>query len=273
MSQVVNSIYKIFDNLLKYNNTDIVILFDNNNKLWFSLSDTFRAIGYVNSNREIKRLTIDEAHIKTFKTLLYELPNNIRENLKIRKNVQPHMKMTDEAGIYVILNKSNKPIAQKFKDELFSNILPTLREKGEYKFSAKDKAKLNNIKQTIKLIKTSQKIHNTTKRQYDNKTGNGFIYILKVKTIQNGESKQCYKIGYTQNLNNRLATYKTGNPDVELVHQENVKCNKKQLEKCVLNLNILNRISSNNEVICDKSLKEIKKEIEDCKVLISEHSI
>ena len=26
------------------------------------------------------------------------------------------------------------------------------------------------------------------------------------------------------------ATYKTGNPDIELAHQENVNCNKKQLD-------------------------------------------
>jgi hypothetical protein len=74
------------------------------------------------------------------------------------------------------------------------------------------------------------------------------------------------------NLNKRLATYKTGNPDIELAHQENVNCNKKQLEKCVLNLNILKRIGSKKEVICDSPLEDIKKEIEDCKKLIARYS-
>ena len=53
---------------------------------------------------------------------------------------------------------------------------------------------------------------------------------------------------------------------------ENVNCNKKQLEKCVLNLNILKKLTSRNEIICDSSLKEIKDEIEDCKKLIQKHS-
>ena len=124
----------------------------------------------------------------------------------------------------------------------------------------------------LKLLSKEQQLHNKTKKQYNNLSGKGFIYILKVKTIQDGKEKQCYKIGYTTNLNKRLATYKTGNPDIELAHQENVNCNKKQLEKCVLNLNILKRIGSKKEVICDSPLEEIKKEIEDCKKLINKYS-
>ena len=91
--------------------------------------------------------------------------------------------------------------------------------------------------------------------------------------MDDGIHKQCYKIGYTTDLNKRLATYKTGNPDVELAHHENINCNKKQLEQCVLNLNILKKLGSRNEIICDRSLKEIKDEIEDCKKLIAKHTI
>ena len=36
---------------------------------------------------------------------------------------------------------------------------------------------------------------------------------------------------------------------------------KQQLEKCVLNLNILKRLSSKNEIICNSSLKNIINEI------------
>ena len=34
--------------------------------------------------------------------------------------------------------------------------------------------------------------------------------------------------------------------------------------KCVLNLNIMKRLSSKNEIICDKSLTEIKSDIKVC---------
>ena len=69
-----------------------------------------------------------------------------------------------------------------------------------------------------------------------------------------------------------MATYKTGNPDVELVHQENIKCNKKQLEKCVLNLNTLKRLKHKTEVICDTPLKTILEEIKECHKLLERFS-
>jgi len=90
--------------------------------------------------------------------------------------------------------------------------------------------------------------------------------------LRNGIIKICYKIGYATNLNKRLDSYKTGHPDIELVYQENVNVSKQQLEKCVLNLNIMKRLSTKNEIICDSSLKEIINEIQDCKKLIDKYN-
>ena len=113
------------------------------------------------------------------------------------------------------------------------------------------------------------------KQSFPDKTKKGFIYALKVKTIHDGKKKICYKIGYTENLEHRLATYKTGNPDAELEisHQENINCNKQQLETCILNLNTLKKLKYNTEVICDVPLKKIIEEIVDCKKLLEKHSI
>ena len=72
-------------------------------------------------------------------------------------------------------------------------------------------------------------------------------------------------------MDKRLATYKTGNPDIELVHQENVECNKHQLEKCVLNLNTLKLLRNKTEVICDIPLTTIISEIDDCKKLLEKY--
>lgn len=69
-----------------------------------------------------------------------------------------------------------------------------------------------------------------------------------------------------------MSTYKTGNPDVKLVHQENIKCNKKQLEKCVLNLNTLKLLKNRTEVICDSPLKTILEEIKECQKLLDKFS-
>jgi hypothetical protein len=57
-----------------------------------------------------------------------------------------------------------------------------------------------NLEQTMKRL-TSKKY-----TDYKNTSGKGFIYVLKVKTQHNGQEKDCYKIGYTANLEKRMAT-------------------------------------------------------------------
>ena len=81
----------------------------------------------------------------------------------------------------------------------------------------------------MQLISKKQNIHNIITKKYTNRTDKGFIYIIKVKTILDGKEEQCYKIGYTSDLNKRMQTYKTGNPDIELVYKENINCNKKDI--------------------------------------------
>jgi len=193
-------------------------------------------------------------------------------NKSANKSIHPHTKMINEPGLYLLLSKSNKELAKKLLEKMMIDVLPSIRKKGSYSVKADDKAKLRKLTQKLKLKSQEQLLHNKTRKIYTNSTGKGFIYILKIKVLDNGTHKQCYKIGYTSNLTKRLATYKTGNPDVELAHHENINCNKKQLEQCVLNLNILKKLSSRNEIICNRSLKEIKDEIEDCKKLIEKHT-
>ena len=277
MSKVVKFIIQTFDNLIKLNDVEISIFYDNHKKLWFSLRDIFESLEYKNIKAEIKRLDIETKHISNYKNISSNVANKLNIYNKTKsinkiKTIHPQLKLIDEAGLYILLNNSTKPLAKEFRDELFSNILPKLRENGEFKFNTNDRKKLKKIKKTLKLIKKEQFIKKLTSKKYNNLTGKGFIYVLKIKIIKNGINKICYKIGYASNLNYRLETYKTGNPDVELVHQENVNVSKKQLEKCVLNLNIMKRLSTKNEIICDRSLEEIKHEIKDCKILIDKYN-
>ena len=269
MSKFVSSITTTFNNLFNYNNTNIIVIFDEHNKIWFSLSDIYKSLGYSKPNIEINRLKLDDKFINTYGKIYDSLPKKLL-NFTKPSNVQPHMKMTDETGIYMILTKSKKQVAKDFRDALYQNIIPKLREQGEYKFNVSDRQKLKSI--TQKLNSYKQEMKRTQKQSYPDKTGKGFIYVLKINTVKNGTPKICHKIGYTANLEKRMATYKTGNPDVELVHQENIKCNKKQLEKCVLSLNILKRLRNRTEVICDSPLKTILEEIKECGKLLKKFS-
>jgi prophage antirepressor-like protein len=271
MSSFVSSLVKTYNNLFSFNNTNITIIFDSHNKIWFSLSDIFKSLGYSSPNAEIKRLNIESEYVKTYNEIFESIPLKYRHFDK-PKNLQPHMKMTNETGIYMILTKSKKEIAKKFRDSLYQDIIPKLRENGEYKFNLNDKKKLNTLTKKIKNLKLEL---NRTKKQSinTNDTGKGYIYILEINTPHNGKDTKCFKIGYTSNLERRMSTYKTGNPAVKLAHHENINCNKKQLEKCIINLNHLKLLKRKSEIICNTTLKELKSEIEDCKKLLYKHSI
>ena len=264
---------EIFDNIIRLNGMDIIVLFDKSKNIQFSLSNILKALEYKTYRDEIKDIKLKNEYISTYSKILKNSLKN--SNDKDIKNVQPHMKMISEAGLYLLLNKSRKPYAEQLKTELYTKVLPSIRQTGEYKVNSTDKLKLKKLTQKLELMQKEQSMKKLTTKKYTkyiNSSKKGFIYILKLKIIKAGIEKICYKIGYTSDLNKRLETYKTGHPDIELVYQENVNVSKKQLENCVLNLNILKRLSSKNEIICDSSLKEIINEIQDCKKLIEKYN-
>ena len=267
-----NLIVNIYQNIININGSDILILTDNNNKIWFAFRQIIDILDYKNIRKEMKRIEIDKKEIISLEQLLNNVPNE--NKIEYTNKLQPSLKMISEAGLFILLNKSRKPYAEQLKTEIFTKVLPSIRQTGEYKVNKEDKLKLKKLTKKLQLIQKEQSMKRATTKKYtkyNNTSGKGFIYILKVKILKDGKEKQCYKIGYASNLNKRLETYKTGHPDIELVHQENVNVSKKQLEKCVLNLNIMKRLSNKNEIICNSSLDEIKNEIVDCKKLINKY--
>ena len=258
----------IYENIIKINNIDIIILFDDDNNIWFFYNGILESIGYTDIKKKKMRLQLDDKYFDTYENIY----SKSSANKDAKTSIHPHTKMINEPGLYLLLSKSNKELAKKLLEKMMVDVLPSIRKKGSYSVKADEKVKLRKLTQKLKLKSREQLLHNKTSTRYADTTGEGFIYVLKIRALQNGTSKNCYKIGYTTNLTKRLATYKTGNPDVELAHHENINCNKRQLEQCVLNLNILKKLGSKNEIICDRPLKEIKDEIEDCKKLINKHS-
>jgi len=265
-----NLIVDIYENIIDINGNKILVLTDNNNKIWFSIRQILNTLEYKNIKAEIKRIEFDDKEILTLEKLI----NNVssKDNFEYNNYIQPHMKMISEAGLFILLDKSKKSKAIELKRILYSNVLPSIRKTGKYSVDSIDKVKLKNLTKKLQLIQKEQSIKYRTTKKYSDITGKGFIYVLKVKILRSGKEIICYKIGYATNLNKRLETYKTGHPDIELVHSENINISKKQLEKCVLNLNILKRLSTKSEIICNKSLDEIKSEINDCKKLIQKHN-
>ena len=255
----------IYNNIFKFNGSNILLLFDKNNTIWLSFNSILKSIGYSNLKQYKNRLTLDDKYFSSYE-IIY--PQSKLNTIKIDYQ-KPNEKFINEAGLYLLLSQSSKPVAKELSRMLFTDVLPDIRKTGKFALNSTDRKGMNKLTQKLKNYQTEVKW--TLKQSFPDKTGKGFIYVLKVPTTKNGVSKTCYKVGYTTDLEKRLATYKTGNPDIELVHQENVECNKQQLEKCVLNLNTLKLLRNKTEVICDIPLKTIISEIDDCKKLLEKY--
>jgi hypothetical protein len=126
-------------------------------------------------------------------------------------NLQISTIFINEAGLYQLLSNSTKPLASKFRDELFTSILPQIRQNGMYKLKEYDNNKLKKLNQ--KLITKITKINDENNYYIYKPTSNSYIYILK-KDI--GRHK-CYKIGYTDEIKKRIQVYKTGKADIKII--------------------------------------------------------
>ena len=140
-------------------------------------------------------------------------------------NFQSTTIFIDEAGLYKLLSNSTKEISKQFKDEIFSNILPSIRQTGEYIVNKNEKEKLKTLNEEIIQLKNNQ-------RNIKYPEGKA-IYIIK--QIKN--NKKYYKIGYTKDLNKRLKVYNTGNANKILytyfclvIDEEIDKCIKKYMK-------------------------------------------
>ena len=184
----------IFNNLLKYNQEEIFIVVDKNNQIWFKLKDIVKLLGYNDHSRTVSRINIsNKFKFKDIKVLPL---------MAVPLNFQPSTIFIDESGLYKLLTNSKKELAQKFRDDVFSNILPSIRKTGKYNINNKDKIKELN-KEIIDLKNNQRNIKYPIGKA---------IYIIK-KVINN---KKYYKLGRTKDLNKRLKVYNTGNPNKTL---------------------------------------------------------
>ena len=161
-------IIDIFENLLKYNDTNVFIILDINNDIWFKMKDILTILGYYNITKSKRLKGLDKKNLCKFmyiKVGLYRA---------LPLNSQPNTIFVNESGLYQLLSNSRKPIASKFRDELFINILPSIRKTGIYKIKTKDNKKLKKLNKKLK-----EEINYYKDKHLYKPTNNSYIYILK----------------------------------------------------------------------------------------------
>ena len=89
-----------------------------NNEPWFLAADIARALTVKDPSRMIEHARVKE--------------QNVCKIMNRTNDVHREMIFVDESGMYKILMKSKKPIAEKFQDWVSEQVLPSIRNTGRY---------------------------------------------------------------------------------------------------------------------------------------------
>ena len=65
-----NLIVNIYQNIININGSDILIIIDNDNKIWFAFRQIIDILDYKNIRKEMKRIEIDKKEIMSLEQLL-----------------------------------------------------------------------------------------------------------------------------------------------------------------------------------------------------------
>lgn len=262
-------VFDVLNQVLKYEKNTIIVVFDDKGNPWFKLKDLLILFGYRSTIGQPSLLEISPNNKTSYKNL------NVKEYIKSNKNIKFNTNFINESGLYELLNKSTKPIALKFKFEIFNNIMPTLRKTGEYIMSNDEKKSLKNINKQLenKLDNYRAELEYYYDKYNFLPSKKGYIYINEVKMISKGEKIIGYKPGYCTNMKKRKFIYKSGNFFYKLLSYIPVNIDKSKIESCYMNLFKEHKYKpkTKNELICFLNLKDLKNGICRCIDFLAEN--
>lgn len=245
---------EIFNEILKINDNEIVIIYDNNGMIWFGLRDVVKALEYNNYKKAVAKLKISKENIKKYKVIRGTPQGH-------PLNMQPHTKFINESGLYELLSKSTKPLAKIFMDKYFTDIMPEIRKNGQYIANKKDTDKIKKLNMELKQenIELKNNLRNIVYPE-----GNAIYLISKIV-----HNRKYYKVGFTKNLNKRLKVYNTGFPN-KILYDYFIMVESNKVDSCMKNIMKNNEFIKNKEFYlaklsrilefmksCEKSLNEI----------------
>ncbi|WYK04475.1 Bro-N domain-containing protein [Cereibacter sphaeroides f. sp. denitrificans] len=103
-------------NPLLFEEEHLVRQIDRDGEAWFVGIDVCRALGLANPHSSLALLDEDERGVHTVETL----------------GGQQEVAIISEAGIYRLVFKSRKPVAERFKRWLAHEVIPSIRRTGAY---------------------------------------------------------------------------------------------------------------------------------------------
>jgi prophage antirepressor-like protein len=257
----------VFNHVLKMDDRDVFIIFDKNGNCWFAFKQLLIAIGYKDPDKTRKIVDISCANIKKYEEI------KVGDNNPVPHNFQKNTDFINEQGFNEVLTHSRKPLAKLFMSKYINEIMPQIRRTGEYKVNEKEMQKIKKLNE--KLEEKNKNYQNELAYYYDKykfiPSSNGYFYINEERVVKNGKKIKCYKIGYCDNMQERIINYKTGNFNHKLIAYIPLKTDKKQTENCIKNLFKGHQLKTRTDTLCFTSLEKLKEEISTCLKSISDH--
>lgn len=213
---------------------------------WFNANNICEILEY-KDKRDAIRQHVNKTDSEQFKNL--NIP-------KIKYKIQPQTKYINEHGLYSLLFTSKTKIGKLFKNWIIYDVIPKIRKNGIYAIKNKYENKLKKINDELfELKKNYSDISNMIKNE--KYPSGGIIYVAETN------NNDVYKIGITDNLNDRKNTYNTGTlNNIKIIYYKKINC-PKQLELCVKSILYKYRYANNREFYKCK-IDKIKKCIKEC---------
>jgi hypothetical protein len=220
-------------------------------------------LGYTSIDKAINKFIISDYNKKKYNNI-HHFPRG-----KGAQHIKYNSIFINETGLYEVLIKSTKPIANLFMQKYLIEIMPQIRKTGKYIMNNEEKSKLDNLNNKISNYKKELNFYN---EKYNFEPGTqGLFYIKKKYIYKNGNKILCWKFGFSDKLSIRFSNYLVGEFEQNLVAYIPLSIDARTLENCVKNKLKPHLLKLRTETVCYLNLKELKNEISNCINDISNH--
>jgi len=189
---------------------------EDNFKSYFE-NENVRVVGTVENPFFVVKDICDMLELSNVTNAIRNIPDKWKSVDIIKtKSKNQTMITVNESGLYKLIMRSNKPVAEKFQDWICEDILPSIRKKDEYKkklllqeeeLNKKEKEleeQKNELDKKQSILEEQNNRIKKLQRETQVVEGKNVVYLA---TSEESEKDGIYTVGKAINLKNRLQAY------------------------------------------------------------------
>ncbi|MED5046476.1 BRO family protein [Bacillus siamensis] len=152
-----------------------------NNKDFFGATEAAASLGYANAHDAISK------HCKENGVAFHEVTDSL--------NRKQHKKFISEGNLYRLITKSKLPAAEQFEAWVFDEVLPTLRQTGQYggpRVLSDEEQRIESLKLTLETAERQQKMQSVL-FDHEKQIGELSQKVDEQITLDSGEQRRLQK--------------------------------------------------------------------------------